>query len=210
LILPALLAFAKPVAASHVFLRWLRHLGGPGLILLGLLDNSVIPLPGSMDIFAIVLAADQRQWWLYYAFMATLGSVIGGFLTFRLARTGGKGKLAKRLKRSQMDKVHKVFEKWGFLSIAVPAILPPPLPMVPFLIAAGAAQYSIQKFLAALFLGRAIRYSILTFLAAIYGRPIIGYFSRHTHVIVWTFVALVPASILIAILRAKVSAARHA
>ncbi len=205
----ALLAIAKPAAANN-FLRWVRHLGGPGLILLGLLDNSVIPLPGSMDVFTIVLSADERERWPYYAFMATVGSVIGGFLTYRLARTGGKGEMEKRLKRSQVKKVQAAFEKWGFLSIAVPAILPPPLPMVPFLIAAGAAQYPLQKFLAALFVGRAVRYSILAFLAALYGKQILGYFSRHTHLIVWTAVALVLAGIALAILRAKSGAERPA
>jgi membrane protein YqaA with SNARE-associated domain len=205
----ALAAIATPAAANH-FLRWLRHLGGPGLILLGLLDNSVIPLPGSMDIFTIVLAADERERWPYYALMATLGSVIGGYMTYRLARGEGKGRLGSRLKRSQMEKVKAAFEKWGFFSIAVPAMLPPPLPMVPFLIAAGAAQYRLQKFFAALFLGRAVRYSILAGLAAVYGKQIIGYFSRHTHVIVWTTIALVLVGIGLAVLRARSSAARHA
>jgi membrane protein YqaA with SNARE-associated domain len=206
LILPALVAIAKP-AAANAFLRWLRHLGGPGLILLGVLDNSAIPLPGSMDIFAIVLSADQPGRWPYYALMATGGSVLGGYFTYRLARGEGKGRLASRLKRSQMDKVRSVFKKWGFWSISVPAMLPPPLPMVPFLVAAGAAQYSLQKFLAALLLGRAVRYSILGVLGAIYGRQIIGYFSQHTRVIVWTAVALVVAGIAIAVLRSRMSPA---
>jgi membrane protein YqaA with SNARE-associated domain len=205
----ALAAIATPAAANH-FLRWLRNLGGPGLILLGLLDNSVIPLPGSMDIFTIVLAADEPERWPYYALMATLGSVIGGYMTYRLARGEGKGRLGSRLKRSQMEKVKAAFEKWGFFSVAVPAMLPPPLPMVPFLIAAGAAQYPLQKFFAALFLGRAVRYSILAGLAAVYGKQIIGYFSRHTHAIVWTAVALVLVGIGLAVLRARSGAARHA
>ena len=40
-----------------------RALGGPGLILLGLADNSAIPLPGSMDALTIVLAASHSEWW---------------------------------------------------------------------------------------------------------------------------------------------------
>ena len=36
------------------------------------------------------------QLWLYYAFMATVGSVAGGFGTYRLARKGGKETLARR------------------------------------------------------------------------------------------------------------------
>jgi len=208
LILPALFAIAKPSAATSL-LRRLRHLGGLGLILLGLLDNSVVPVPGSMDVLVILLSANQRDWWPYYALMATVGSVIGGYLTYRLARGGGKGRLGSRLKPSQMEKVHAAIEKWGFLSIAVPAVLPPPLPMVPFLVAAGAAQYSLHKFIGSLFLGRAVRYSILAFLAALYGRRIIGYFSRHIHVIVWTAVALVLVGIALAVFRARFSSARH-
>lgn len=186
---PLLLFIAQPAAATHL-LRWLRHLGGVGLIFLGLLDNSIIPLPGSMDVFLIVLCADQREWWPYYTLMATAGSVLGGYLTYRLARGEGKGRLAKRLNRSQMDKVHKAFDKWGFLAIAVPALIPPPFPMTPFLVASGAAQYPLNRFLGALFLGRGVRYTILGVLSALYGRQILGYFSQHTRVVVWIIIAL--------------------
>jgi hypothetical protein len=48
-----LLLFASPVWI------WLHRLGGPGLILLGLVDNSVIPLPGSMDVFVILLLSER-------------------------------------------------------------------------------------------------------------------------------------------------------
>ncbi len=55
----------------------------------------------------------------------------------------------------------------------IPALLPPPLPTFPFLLAAGALQYSRSKFIAALALGRAIRYTLLAFLAVRYGRQIL-------------------------------------
>lgn len=86
LLLPPFLAIAKPVLTRAVFFRWLRQFGGPGLILLGLIDNSAIPLPGSMDVFLAVLCAGQRDWWPYYAAMATAGGVIGGYVTYRLAQ----------------------------------------------------------------------------------------------------------------------------
>jgi membrane protein YqaA with SNARE-associated domain len=143
-----------------------------------------------MDVFLIVLCADQSEWWPYYTVMATAGSVIGGYVTYRLARGEGQGRLAKRLKRSQMDKVHSAFEKWGFLSIAVPALIPPPFPMTPFLVAAGAAQYRLSRFLIALFLGRGVRYTILAILSALYGRQILTYFSQHTRGVVWVIIAL--------------------
>ena len=185
------IAAVLPAAARSVR-RWLFHLGGLGLIPLGLLDNSLIPLPGIMDVATIVLSARQEQLWLYYALMATAGSVIGGFVTYRLARKGGKEALEHRFSRKKVDKICNIFERWGFAAVAIPALLPPPMPMVPFLCAAGALQYPVRKFLAALTLGRISRYMILAYLAARYGRRIIAFIAVHGHpVIVAIIVVLI-------------------
>jgi len=177
------IAALLPAAARSVR-RWLFHLGGLGLIPLGLLDNSPVPLPGIMDVATIVLSARQEQLWLYYALMATAGSVIGGFVTYRLARKGGKEALERRFSRRKVDKVCKIFERWGFGAIVIPALLPPPVPMVPFLFVAGAMQYPLRKFLAALTLGRISRYMILAYLGARYGRHIIARIAEHGHPVV--------------------------
>jgi membrane protein YqaA with SNARE-associated domain len=155
--------------------RSLFHLGGLGLIPLGILDSSVLPLPGILDVATLVLSARQQQLWLYYAMMATSGSVIGGFITYRLSRKGGKKVLERKFSRRKVDKVCEIFERWGFAAIAIPAVLPPPAPMVPFVLAAGAMQYPARKFLAALTLGRISRYLLLAYLAARYGRQIIAF-----------------------------------
>lgn len=160
-------------------LRWLIGLGGPGLILLGLADNSVVPLPGSMDVFTIWLAAYHRDIWFYYAIMATAGAVIGGYLTYRIAYRGGKAALERKFKPKKVQKIFAKFERWGFWAVAIPALLPPPFPIVPALLAAGALQYPRRKFLAALALGRGVRYTILAFLGAHYGRHIVRFFSEY-------------------------------
>jgi membrane protein YqaA with SNARE-associated domain len=157
----------------------LRHLGGVGLVLLGLADNSIVPLPGSMDVLTIVLAAHHTQLWWYYAFMATVGAVIGGYITYGLARKGGKEAFERKLSKRTAEKVFKRFERWGFFAVAVPALLPPPFPIVPFLLAAGAMQYSRKKFVSALTLGRGIRFTLVAGLGAIYGRHIVRFFSRY-------------------------------
>jgi membrane protein YqaA with SNARE-associated domain len=217
------LGVAAPDVAHNVR-HWIYQLGGVGLIPLGLLDASVVPLPGSMDVLTIVLASrDPRLWpyyagmatigsvigafitfrlarkggketlkrklsasrdarlWPYYAGMATIGSVIGAFITFRLARKGGKETLKRKLSASRAQQIVKIFSRWGFWSIAIAALLPPPVPMVPFVIAAGATQYSTQKFLLALTLGRAIRYTALALLGVRYGRSIIRVLAPHGH-----------------------------
>ena len=168
----------QPVLAMTVWRR-LHRMGGPGLILLGLADNSIVPLVGSTDVLTIWLAAQHREPWPYYALMATIGAVLGGYITYSLARKGGKEALERKLSKRTAAKVYKRFERWGFSAVAVSAVLPPPFPMVPFLLAAGAMQYSRKKFLAALTLGRGIRYTILASLGARYGSHIVRFFARY-------------------------------
>ena len=169
---------------------WLERLGGAGLVLLGLVDNSPIPVPGSMDALTIILSAHQRDWWPYYAIMATIGGVVGGYVTYTLAREGGKEGLEKKLSKEKAERAYKTFNKFGFWSLFLPALLPPPVPFSPFLIAAGALNYSCRKFLLAVALGRSIRYGALAYLGSIYSRQIFGFFQRYYQPMLWTLLAL--------------------
>jgi membrane protein YqaA with SNARE-associated domain len=206
-----MLAAAAPSVARSAR-HWLFQLGAVGFIPLGVLDSSIIPLPGSMDVLTILLAARNAEFWWYYALMATLGSVIGGFLTYRLARKGGKETLARKFPRRKLEKVYKIFGRWGFGSIAIPAVLPPPAPMVPFLLAAGVMQYPLNKFLAALTLGRVARYSILAYLGAHYGRHMLTSLARLQHPIVIVIVAviIVAAVVVVVVIRNRRKKPAHA
>jgi membrane protein YqaA with SNARE-associated domain len=176
--------------AGQTMWRWLYRLGGVGLILLGLADNSAVPLPGSMDALTIVLAGHQREWWWYYALMATAGAMLGGYLTYRLARAGGKEVLEKKIGKQRAQKVYAKFERAGFSSIAVGAMIPPPFPILPVLLSAGAMQYPRKKFLAALALGRGVRFTLVAYIASRYGRHIFRFFSQYYKPALWTLIAL--------------------
>jgi len=190
-----ILVIVAPTVARSVR-RWIFHLGALGFIPLGLPDSSVIPLPGSMDILTIVLSARKKELWLYYAFMATIGSVIGGYVTYRLARKGGKETIERKFSARTLEKVYRIFGRWGFGAIAIAALLPPPVPMVPFVFAAGAMQYSVGKFLVALTTGRIVRYSLLAFLAAHYGRQMLTtVMSRLEHPVLIAIIGLIAAAI---------------
>jgi membrane protein YqaA with SNARE-associated domain len=191
-----LIAAAAPTV-THSLRRWIYHLGALGFIPLGLLDSSVIPLPGSMDVLTIVLAARDGKLWPYYAVMATVGSVLGGFVTYRLARKGGKESLARKVSAKTLKSVYGIFERWGFAAIAIPALLPPPMPLVPFVLAAGAMQYSVKKFLLAMTLGRIVRYMILAYLAARYGRKMLPFLSQHGHPVAAAVAGLLVTAVLV-------------
>lgn len=163
----------------------LKRLGGLGLILMGLLDSSVIPTPGGQDALTIVLAAGEKEWWPYYAAMAVIGSVLGAYLTYRLGRKGGEEALEQRLSKRKRERVKRIFEKWGFGAIFIPAIMPPPVPISPFLLSAGAMDYPMKKYLLAITLGRSIRFGLVAYFASIYGRRVLRFFAdNYTTVII--------------------------
>ena len=178
-----------PLAALIVW-RWLVRMGGPGLVLLGVADNSVIPLTGSMDVLTIWLAAGHRDLWPYYAVMATAGAVLGGYITYSLGRKGGKEAIEKRLHKDKADKLFSRFARWGFSTVAVSAMLPPPFPLVPVLLAAGALQYSRKKFIGALALGRSVRYFLIAGLGSLYARQITSFFNRYYKLAVFVLIGL--------------------
>ncbi|HET7209206.1 MAG TPA: VTT domain-containing protein [Terriglobales bacterium] len=183
------MAFSVIIVASSV-VQWLRHLGGVGLILIGIADSSVVPLPGSMDVFTIWLAAGNRDLWFYYAAMAVAGSLLGGYITYALARKGGKEALEHRFPKKKIEKVYQKFEKQGFWAVVVPALLPPPFPLVPFLLAAGALQYDRKKFLGAIAVGRGIRFTFVAGLGAIYGDAIVSFFRQYYQPALYTLIGL--------------------
>jgi membrane protein YqaA with SNARE-associated domain len=140
---------------------WFLHLGGLGVFLVAIVDNSFIPLPGSLDVITIWFAAKHPHTWFFSGAMAVAGSVLGGYITYALSRAGGKEAMEKRVSKKAADKVIGRFERWGFGTVAVSAVLPPPFPMVPVMVAAGALQYPRHKFISAFALGRGVRFFLV-------------------------------------------------
>ena len=195
------------VAAAGFDWKLIQKLGGLGLGALALMDSFLVPVPGSVDVFTIVLSAAQPGWWPYYAALATAGSLIGGWLTYRVGRAGGKEGLEKRLPRQRIEKLYQWFGKWGFGAVFLPALMPPPVPIVPFLLGAGALDLKPAKFLLALGLGRMMRFSIAGAIATVYGKQVIRFFEANYWWMVLVLVGLSVAGILSGILLRKKLAA---
>lgn len=190
----------QPLATAvlaKTLLQVVKRLGGPGLVVLGLVDNSFIPLPGGMDAATILLAAAQREPWWYYAIMATVGSLIGGYPTYRIGVRGGEQTMHKRISKPHADQVCRIFRRFGFWSVSVTALTPPPMPIVPILIAAGALEYPRGRFLAALALGRGVRYTLLAYLGHRYGRSILGWLTRYYRPLLYGLIGLAVVGALV-------------
>ncbi len=190
--------------------RWIHGLGGPGLILLGILDNSPVMStpPGTIDVLVIALATDHHGWWPYYAIIAVIGEVIGGCITYELAKKGGKVTLEKKKGKARAEKLYRTFEKHGTATVLAGAVLPPPFPYTSVLIAAGVMQYPKNKFVSALTAGRMLRFFGEAAVGRIYGRQIVDIVAAHYQLaekllIVLAIGALVSAAVYFAWYRPK-------
>lgn len=182
---------------------WLYKLGGPGLILLGIVDNSVVPLPGSMDVFVILLSAHRQASWPYYGLMATVGAVLGGYITYRIAEKGGEETLEKKIGKRRAEKVYKYFEKRGFVTVVIGAVLPPPFPTVPVLMAAGVLHYPTKNYLIALSTGRATRFLAVAYIGHVYGKAIISALHPYYKPVLYTLIVLAVGGVTLWLLYIK-------
>jgi len=154
----------------HVFF----HLGLAGLVLISTVDSSFVPLPipGVTDILVILYAANHTNVVLL-VFLATLGSALGGFLSYQVAQAGGMAFLEKHVPKRYLKPVQGWVENHAILSVALPAILPPPMPLSPFVLVAGAVKMDRRKFMTAFTISRFARHVIAAWLGIRYGRAVL-------------------------------------
>jgi membrane protein DedA with SNARE-associated domain len=150
-------------------------------------------VPGSLDALVILFVASKPQLWWYYPLLATAGATLGAYVTFRLARKGGRDALEKKLGKKKVEKAHRVFSRWGFWSVFIGTILPPPVPIVPFLAVAGVMQYPTYRFLLANASGRMLRFSIVAYITKVYGKSIFGFFSKYYKPALYSLIGLAVA-----------------
>jgi len=162
-------------------LTLVQHLGGIGLVPLAILDSSIIPTFGSLDLLTAWLAAGTPRLWWYYALMSTAGAVIGAWLTYRLGKKMGTDWIEKKIGAKRLKQVGGAIEHWHFGAIFVSTIAPPPFPTAWFLLVAGAFDFSRQRFISGVLLGRSVRYVLLTLVAAHYGRHFLRYLRHPLH-----------------------------
>jgi len=150
-----------------------RHLGALGLFSLAILDSSPVPTFGGPDILTAVLSASHRNPWYEYALVATTGSVIGAYLTFRLARKAGSAYLDRKFKKGRVGAILKLFRKSSDGALLASSAIPFPFPTSVLFAAAGVSNYNLGKFLAIVIFGRGIRYAAIAFVADHHGRHFI-------------------------------------
>jgi membrane protein YqaA with SNARE-associated domain len=184
--------------------HWLTHLGALGLFSVAVIDSSVIPLPlpGSTDLLLLWLVAHNGDPWLLAA-MAIAGSLVGGYTTWHVGRRGGEATLQRHVPARILKRVIVWVKHHPILAVFLPAMLPPPIPLLPFALASGALGVSRSRFLVVYGAARTLRYSLIAWLGVVYGRRALrlwsGTLQKWSAPLLWVFGGLLVTGVCLGI-----------
>jgi membrane protein YqaA with SNARE-associated domain len=162
---------------------WLEHniiglplyYAAPAMIVIGALDSSLLSLPEVNDYLVVGRCFRYPSAVFYFPLFAATGSVLGCWLLYSIMRRGGQALLRKRFSAESIERVEHAYARFGILAIAIPAVLPPPLPFKIFVATAGTLEYPRWKFLTTVMIARALRYYVEGILAVFYGRRVLAF-----------------------------------
>ncbi len=185
--------------------RWLEHyvisvplyIAAPAMVLIGALDSSLLSLPEINDYLVVGRCYKYPTAVFYFPLFAAIGSVLGCWLLYSIMRRGGQAVLRKRFKPESIERVERAYARFGVFAIAIPAILPPPLPFKIFVATAGTLEYPRWKFLLTIMIARSIRYYVEGVLAVFYGRRVLLFMKDNGLVILSVVAALALLAVLV-------------
>ena len=159
------------------------YVAGPAMVFIGALDSSLLSLPEINDYLVVMRCYSDPKSVFYFPLFAALGSVLGCMLLYAIMRRGGQAVLRRRFRQKDIERVERAYARFGFLTLAVPALLPPPMPFKIFVATAGALEYPRRRFILTIMIARSARYFIEGALAIYYGRQVIDFLKNYGPVI---------------------------
>lgn len=163
----------------RAFFNKLVALGPFGIFLVGIIDGAGLPNPSGPDIILLLYASQRPDTAFLAAALAVLGSVIGSYILFSIARKGGEVYLERHTESARGKKLRAWFQHYGLITVFIPAMIPIPMPLKLFVICAGALGIRARAFLAVLALARIPRYFAIAYLGSKLGEESMGYLGKH-------------------------------
>src|SRR4026209_1083197 len=133
-----------------------------------------------------------------YPLLATAGSVAGAAVTYWVGHKGGELGLKRLIGGGRLERFRQRVQKGGAIAMAIPALLPPPFPLTPFVLTCGALMANRWIFFPTFAAMRLIRFGSEAALARIYGRGVLRLLESDTfqRVIVGFIVVAVVGTLL--------------
>lgn len=179
------------------FLNILISWGPWGLLVLAALDSIGVPIVGGVDALLIAVSTVEPHKAYGAALCAILGSLMGSYFLFAIAQKGGHVLLAKHTSHGSGLRLRNWFEKYGLLTVFIPALSPVPLPMKIPVFCAGALEVRLRSFLAVVAFARIIRYFTLAYLGKRYGHYTLPFLKAHWGVVLVSVLALCAVAVLV-------------
>lgn len=155
------------------------YVAAPSMIIIGALDSSLLSIPEINDYLVVMRCAKQPSAVFYFPLFAAAGSVLGCLLLYTIVRRGGQAVLRRRFRAEHIEKVERAYARWGFMALAVPALLPPPMPFKIFVATAGALEYPRWRFMLTVMIARSLRYYVEGTLAVFYGEDVLSWIKEN-------------------------------
>lgn len=158
----------------HGVVVWVQEvlipfLGVPGIFVAAFLDSSFLSIPEVNDFLMVTsCSAHPERAWLYVS-MTTLGSLAGCSALWWLGRRGGEGFLLRRFGQARVDQTRERFKRWDVLALAIPSLLPPPMPFKIFVLSAGVFGIPYRRLALTLIAARGFRYAFWGAMGIVYG-----------------------------------------
>jgi membrane protein YqaA with SNARE-associated domain len=147
-----------------------------GVALLAALDTSMLFfLPFGVDAVVIYLAARDEQLFWIYPILATAGSLAGAGVTFWIGKKIGDVGLERIVSGRRLERVRCSVRDRGAVALAVPALMPPPFPLTPFILTCGALDVDRWRFFTTFGIIRLVRFGAEAALARVYGRSVLRF-----------------------------------
>ena len=158
----------------HDIVVWIQTvliptLGPFGLFVVAFFDSSFLSVPEINDVLVVTSAAGNPATAWMYVLAATMGSLAGCSALWYVGRRGGEAFLVRKFGRDRVDQTRATFQKWDILALAIPAMLPPPMPFKIFVLSSGVFGLPYRRFAATLIVARGLRYVFWGIMGATYG-----------------------------------------
>jgi membrane protein YqaA with SNARE-associated domain len=137
---------------------FLVKLGPWGILAVSAIDSAGIPLSVGLDLMVILLSVKSPEAALLNVALAVLGSTTGTMFLYYAARKGGQKFVDREAPESRTGRFRRWFHQYGLLTVFVPALIPFPMPMKPFIVLSGAFGIRPPALAATVVLARVLRY----------------------------------------------------
>ncbi len=171
--------------------------GAVALFVLAFAESSFFPIPPDVLLIALALSIPARS--LYFAAIASVGSVTGGILGYGIGlyfmEFIGTHIINLYGLADKFDYIQGLYRHYDAWAVAIAGFTP--IPYKVFTITAGAFRINFLVFVAASFVSRSARFFIIALLIRRYGKPIRIFIEKYFNILTLLFVILLIAGFVL-------------